>query len=381
MSISSIELARPEALSVNYPMSPGEVKTVNVDGAPYNNAYQTHAEVGIHAPTVAKVIAGGHQFSIVDVRDVDDFATPLVVADENYKNRRSSQGMKGIWPDTPVVVGRNHHNNRFNYQAGVSRDHFSVAYNGLGLLVRNLAPTNSTLLSGDITIAAREGRLHKIIAEFTHRAEDDAQQRFDSGPKDEEAPYGYYKNHPIIGRNSTTVKNGVYFTTTPNSEAVVVDDKSKVLQQLRCNLEVEFDASYGRRPLHSVANVLDYVNQFTSTVMPYSIRKSDRLSSHLYEDNKLIGLSEYVEAGGGVCRHQCLLAAFLMESLVEKGILLGQAGVERNHDVDANGAHAWAVFKAMDGQSYVIDPAQNYVGTKMQARLQGRWKYDLPANS
>ena len=71
----------------------------------------------------------------------------------------------------------------------------------------------------------------------------------------------------------------------------------------------------------------------------------------------------------------------LAESLVEKGILLGQVGVERNNDIDAHGAHAWAIFKTLDGKSIVVDPAQNFVGTKQQARRERRWKYDLPARA
>jgi hypothetical protein len=363
---------------LSYPMAHGQEQGIYIDAAPIIQSAQTHSEVGIYAPTVAIVDAGGHKFSIVDVRQIAEFATSYLVADKSYKDYDRGHGYKGLWPNNPITIGRSNHADRFDYLPGVSREHFSVAYNGLALIVSNHTPTNPTLLSGDFNSTLSRNVTGNIIAEYTDLARDDVQPRYDFGPQDHEASYGYYKNHPIIGRKSASVKNGVYFTTSPDSEAVVVDDKSKTLQLLRHNLVSMFNARYGSLPTLNVTSALKQVNNFTRDVMPYSVRNSDRLSKPLYAGNKLIGLSEFVQAKGGVCRHQCLLAAFLAESLVEEGLILGQVGVERNHDIDAHGAHAWAIFKTLDGQCIVIDPAQNYVGTKEQARSERRWKYDLP---
>jgi hypothetical protein len=69
-----------------------------------------------------------------------------------------------------------------------------------------------------------------------------------------------------------------------------------------------------------------------------------------------------------------------METLIDDKILIGRTGVEHNYDTDVRGAHAWAVFETPGGKIYVIDPAQNFVGTKDKARAEGHWKYDLLAD-
>lgn len=383
MSIESPELNIPFALRSNHQMRHGEEQQIDIDAAPLATPTRTKAELGILAPTVAKISAGGHDFSIVDMRHIDEFAvtTPLLIVDASYASLDPHKGRKGIWLGNAVTIGRDHHSDRFDYLRTVSREHFSVAFNGLTLVVKNFAPTNPTLLTGDLIGSPNDRDDDNILAHFSTQLREDVQNRFDFGPQDHEAPYGYYKNHPIIGRHTTSVKNGVYFTTQPNSEAVIVDDRSKALQRLRNELLAKYEPWHEVRSAKGIEKVLKQINNLTRNVMPYSDRTSDRLSKPLYNGNKLIGLSEYVDARGGVCRHQCLLAAFLAESLIEKGILAGQVGVERNHDVDAHGAHAWAIFKTLDGQTIVIDPAQNYVGTKQQARKEGRWKYELPVDS
>ena len=70
--------------------------------------------------------------------------------------------------------------------------------------------------------------------------------------------------------------------------------------------------------------------------------------------------------------------------MIARGILKGTTGVERNLRYDAKkktpaGGHAWAVFKPAGAQSeledYIIDPANNYVGTRKEALEKGGWYY------
>jgi len=382
MTTYSPDLALPNAPRFNYSMSHGEELQINIDTEPLASSYATEAALGIPAPTVAKIDAGDHEFSVLDMRSHNRFTTPLLVVDTSFLSFDAVKGYKGIWLGRPLTFGREHLTDRFEYLPTVSREHFSLAYNGLALAIRNLFPTNPTLLSGDIIGAPDENAFNdNIRAFFTAAAKGDVEDRHDFGSADQEAPYGYYKNHPIIGRKSVSVKNGVYFTTQPDSEAVVVDDKSKVLRRISDKLLTNLKSMYGAETTVDVAKVLKKVNELTIDAMPYDENKSNELSWPLYDGNQLIGLSEYVQAGCGVCRHQCLLAAYLAESLVENGLITGQVGVERNHDVDAHGAHAWAVFKTPDGQTIVIDPAQEFVGTKQQARKERRWKYELPVET
>jgi hypothetical protein len=87
-------------------------------------------------------------------------------------------------------------------------------------------------------------------------------------------------------------------------------------------------------------------------------------------------LSVFVRRGFGVCRHQGLLAAYLLERLVDDGILQGHAGVERNELPDAGGGHAWAIFHTSN-ESIVVDPAMGFLGTKDEARREGHHEYAL----
>lgn len=368
----------PEAFSLQRPLGHDESRIVNLQGEYVAGARQTKRDFGIEVPTVAKIEAGRQLFSVLDTRDSTAWASPLLVVDKSF-DPSSRHGYKGIWQDQPLVFGRRYLTDRFDYDPTVSRDHFSIAYNGLDLVVKNLRPTNKTLLSGDLGVGLKDK--HNVAAEFTHRALNDIKNRFDFGDKDGTAPEGYYKNHIIIGRNTNTVKDGVYFTTNPNSEAVVVDDKSRALQEVAQNMLVRVERKFGKQPTVNTELILKLVNDYTASVMSYDLKKTEKLSSPYYQNNGLICLSEYVAQGVGVCRHQCLLAAFLMETLAEEQIIMGRPGVERNHDIDAHGAHAWAVFKTPAGQTFVVDPAQHFVGTKEKARRQHRWKYDLPTDN
>lgn len=374
-------LPLPAAIRLEHPMIPHEKQIVNLQGQPLHDASQTAQTFGIAVPTVAKIEAGNQLFSVLDTRVSDDYSSPLLVVDESF-HHGSEGSYKGLWRDEPLQLGRNHHGNRFDYLSTVSNSHFTLAYNGLGLVVANQQPTNTTLLSGDLVQGGQPDNSQRgnIRAVYTSSVNEDIRSRFDFGAEDLTAPYGYYKNHVIIGRKTSTVKDGVYFTTRPASEAVVVDDKSRALQQVAQGLLHKVERKFGKEPTAPIEAMLKLVNQYTREIMPYDERGADKLSAPHYDNNGLIGLSEYIEQGVGVCRHQCLVAAFLVETLVDNKLMVGRTGVERNHDVDANGAHAWAKFEIPGGQSFVIDPAQNFVGTKQKAQQEGRWKYDLPAD-
>ena len=101
--------------------------------------------------------------------------------------------------------------------------------------------------------------------------------------------------------------------------------------------------------------------------------------SATYAGDLNVSIGEYIEKGIGVCRHQGLLAAYIVEKMISDGKLAGKAKVERNTIQEFGGSHAWATFEAEDGTEYVIDAAQNFVGKKQDARKIARaWDYYLP---
>lgn len=368
-SLPLIPQARVHALQLAH----DETKYLNLSEGPISSPREVQTEFGLAVPLLARIKAGNHPFAILDTRHSDQIASPMLLVDSSFKD--SETGYKGVWPGEPTTFGRDHYADRFDYDRTVSRTHFSVAFDGLKLVVKNHQPLNKTLLDGNITDAFQSRKRRSgIISEFTKMAEDDIRDRHDFGAADEFAPHGYFMNHRIIGRRTPGVRDGVYFTN--NSEVVLVDDKSSLIKATVSEFMDEFNRVYGSSPTVFPRQVLQMVNKFTQTKMDYNLRRTEKLSRPHFNNHGIITLSEYVREGVGVCRHQCLLAALILEELVDQQKLWGKPRVERNEDTEVNGAHAWAVFDGL-GEPYVIDPAQDFVGTKEEARRQGRWKYEL----
>jgi len=376
------ENALPEAIEFGYLLKHEETAVLNTQGQPVGEPSLAAARYGLYVPVLAHLILGKHDLAVLDVRNEDKYATDLLVADDSFKERTSKPGYKGLWEDEPLTIGRSFLKDRFDYHPSVSRQHAQLVYDGLTLAVHNLRPMNGTRVSGDIlgTISGQEPDLDSIIAMYTEEAKEEMEYRHDYGRSEEIAPYGYYKNHPIIGRNSPTVRNGVYFTVDPKSEAVVVDDKSHELREVTNQFLLRIQGSYTPDDTEVNEMLLHDVVAYVNQVMPYDGDRTDRISRPYYETIGLVGLSEYVREGAGVCRHQNLLAAHLLETLVENGYLRGGVSVERNIDVDVHGGHAWAVFlPAGSNRSVIVDPAQWYVGSREQAKQEKRrWNYDMP---
>lgn len=53
----------------------------------------------------------------------------------------------------------------------------------------------------------------------------------------------------------------------------------------------------------------------------------------------------------------------------------GRISIDRNEDTDVAEGHAWARFTDETGEVYIIDPAQEYVGTLKAAVDKDRWAY------
>lgn len=360
----------PKALLIGYEMSHQESIAIDLHARPVSSPNETKQRHGLKVPTLAVIHAGNQEFNVLDTSEVKIWEPPLLVIDKNFRNINSRCGV-GVTYGREVAFGRRYHKDIFEYDPHVSGTHFSLVYNGLTLVVKNHSPLNPTLLSGN-TVKDQAFLEGDVRANFTQSVVD----RLQHAPEDETAPHGYYQGHKIIGRESKTVKGGVYLSL--GSEAVVVDDTSPTLQKATEYMRAELPR-YTRDPSEaSLQSILERVNEITQTLLPYNDAITDRLSKPHYDNNGLINLSEYVDAGGGVCRHQCLLAAYLMEDLVENGTLSGNVRVERNRDNSLHGAHAWAVLEMPGEQPLVVDPAQDFVGSKSEAQQQDRWKYDLP---
>lgn len=390
----------PGSLIRGHAMRPGEEQRIKLDGVPLVSGKANKLQFGRTAPTLAEINAGGQLFTLLDMRGRKHDA-PLMLVDATYNaitKTAAHKGYKNIRDGDTVAIGRNHFTDRFAYSPAVSREHFEISLKGLKLIVRNKQPTNTTILSGDIRglhyRSAPQPRpapspvprppqpVYNIRDQYTRDIYYDAGGRHDFGVADSRAVYGYHKNHPIIGRETNSVRGGVYFTTNPMTEAVVVDDKSAILQNVAGKLTSFLETTYGslagarQQGPRAIARIIE---RYSAQLLIYDLPRTMVLCDPYKANNDLIGLSDFVKRGYGVCRHQCLLAAFFMETLIARGVLEGSVAVERNIDHQrepGRQGHAWAVLHAPTG-TLVIDPAQRFVGTKEEAKRLGGWRYQL----
>jgi hypothetical protein len=331
-----------------------------------------YKEMGVHGRAVAGVQAGSMVFLVLDTRNTGQYETPFLITTSTYTHD-SSTGYKGVYPATPVTLGRHHYEERFDYNSDVSRHHFVVtcSKDSDRLFIEDSGSAFGTRLTGFVS-AEEAAQQQGIRQDFTRYVVADIENERNYGEKSAESPHGVYRNHPIIGRRSPTMRNGVY--GTQNSEFVLVDDKSRLLKFVVEDFMQTLPSGEDAVTL-SPQMILKQIVRRVGNVMRYDLKETERLSSPHYDKKGMIDLSEYVERGVGVCRHQALLAALLIETVIERGYLTGRASVERNHDLEANGAHAWAVYKSDTAEDVIVDVAQNFVGSRKRAQQEGRWRY------
>lgn len=359
-------------------LAPEEQVQIDLE-TPLTGSQEMYDKLGVRGDLVATVNAGSKSFLIVDTRNTPS-NRDFLIADETF-SKESRTGFKGVLEDDPVVIGRGHYTDRFSYPATVSREHFEVLYTGEALFIRNLRPTNKTTVTAHLTLEQQPAQplpRHVVEDIRTHLVEDRMQAHPNFGEKDETAPYGYYVNHPIIGRVSKSVDGGVYLGGSAR-EAIVVDGKSVAMKQVYQGVAAELRQSFERNETLPMRAILLKVMRKVQEVMPYDDRKTEDISRQHHGD-KLVGLSTFIKERAGVCRHQGLLAAYIIENLIKNGHMLGAVGVERNTVEDMGGTHAWAVYKTRSNgaeEVIIVDPAQSFVGTKTQALREGRWEYRL----
>ena len=122
-------------------------------------------------------------------------------------------------------------------------------------------------------------------------------------------------------------------------------------------------------------SILDSVFEITKDGLPYDDKKVEKLTVSYNNDTK-VTLNYFIRERAGVCRHQALLGAYLLERLRKDGYVNGSVSVDRN-EVPNVGGHAWIRYTTPNGQIFIIDPAQEYVG-QLDKIGQWRWFYARP---
>lgn len=190
-----------------------------------------------------------------------------------------------------------------------------------------------------------------------------------------------YQGRPVIGRDRP-IDGGVYLVNGAGEACVVDSKKDAVLetyyQYFLANLKRQVES----RGLRINQLALDAVYEEAMQKMPWSMNRVQALNKKLgvldfSPEPKKISLAVYITNGAGVCRHEALYAGFLLERLKKDGHIMGNVSVDRNW-VEGKGGHAWVRYTNRLGQIFILDPAQQFVGSLDEIDPRQHWFYKRP---
>jgi hypothetical protein len=173
-----------------------------------------------------------------------------------------------------------------------------------------------------------------------------------------------YGGRPLITRDGP-VDGGVYYGTY-GGEAIVVDSKKYPEQYDRVFDEVAMRASDESGNIQR-GLVLNAAFDVVSEKMQYSKDGVDQLLGSFgdFKDGDKLDLGAFIEEGIGVCRHQALVVAVMLEKMKEQGHIRGDISVDRSQRWSPNGereGHAWVRYTSHSGEVMILDVAQDYIG-------------------
>lgn len=159
-------------------------------------------------------------------------------------------------------------------------------------------------------------------------------------------------------------------------EAIVVDEKYKKLNEVYQEL-VSRLKELEKNGKNLKSEVLSEVFRIVEEKIPFNEEAVLNINrEYNIEPDQKIALDVYI-GRGGVCRHQALLGAYLLEKLKEEGYIEGKVSVDRNF-VEGKGSHSWIRYQNSIGDIYIIDPARKYIGRLDEVNSDNRWFYERP---
>lgn len=170
------------------------------------------------------------------------------------------------------------------------------------------------------------------------------------------------QERPTIGRD-TRIDGGVY-EGSYGGEAIVVDREKYPSGYEYAKAEVTRRSIDGTGAIDK-NYILDNVFKVVGKMMAYDQGAVNRIfEKEGGKDGTKIALDMYANLGVGVCRHQALFVAQLLEGFVDDGVLHGQVSVDRNMvrmQGDDYDGHAWVRYTTSGGTVYILDVAQNKI--------------------
>lgn len=190
--------------------------------------------------------------------------------------------------------------------------------------------------------------------QYTENFESEADER-----RRREVEAGHKDRHRIC--RDSRIDGGVY-EGAYGGEAIVVDSEKYPLVELA----VEEIISKITSPSGTIKKsaILSTVYRYVTEHMRYDSQAVDGIFKDKCDsiDHQKIALDVYIGRRAGVCRHQALFAAAMLEKLSDKGIVRGSVSIDRN--MIRNGAdgkydgHAWVRYTNSAGKIFILDVAQ-----------------------
>ncbi len=179
-----------------------------------------------------------------------------------------------------------------------------------------------------------------------------------------------YQGRPIIHRDSP-VDGGVSLGGY-SREAIVVDSKKySMLGKL-----------YGiaKERISRGSSVIKAVYDTVKETMPIQNEEAvnELIRKYQIAGDQKVPLDLFLKEGVGVCRHDALTCAALLEMFKTEGYVRGKISVDRNTTKD--GGHEWCRYTAFNGEVYILDVAQRYIGSLRNSERAGRWPYKRPSD-
>lgn len=179
-----------------------------------------------------------------------------------------------------------------------------------------------------------------------------------------------YEGRHIIKRDSP-IDGGVYLGGRKR-EAIVVDSvKHPLIGQVYDEVKA---ICIGLDNQTTTAMVLGTVFNTVKLRLRYSEEETEKIiKERRAVDDRKISLGAFLDEQYGVCRHQALLTAFLLEKFIKENYLEGKVSVDRNSW--ALGAHAWCRYTNKEGKVTILDAAHNFIGSLEASLKHSKWDY------
>lgn len=192
-----------------------------------------------------------------------------------------------------------------------------------------------------------------------------------------------YRGYKLIGRDMD-VRGGIFHTKRSGTEAIVVDSEDHpdvYWDYFREACDRARNGEHGDVVLGKVVGAAFGTVRSKMRYSPQGVAQIRRRFGPA--EGQKIDLSAFMEAGVGVCRHQALTCAVLLEDFKEAGYIRGEISVDRNRrwnptSVKDISGHVWVRYTTPHGTPYILDPAQNYFGTLEDSTEVAKWNYYRP---